>query len=267
MGDWGNLILQIGVTIGVILVLTAGVYWLVRRYSTFGLGGIGRGRVPRLAVVDALTVDRRRRLLLVRRDNVEHLILIGGPSDLVVEQTIQRLRSRQRQASVAPAAQPETPIIQELTQSGLGLEPQSLGVGIMPPLSPAPETLPTVADNTDLAPVAPRVPPSPPSRPERRQANVAEGRPPQSIEPRTAPTSPQLFEPVAAVPPASVYQPAPLPGARELRVVSSDISRHFEPDSRPAAANESSEPALTKIGDLEQEMARLLGQLNVKRPS
>jgi hypothetical protein len=30
------------------------------------------------------------------------------------------------------------------------------------------------------------------------------------------------------------------------------------------AGNES---ALTKISDLEQEMARLLGQLNVKRPS
>ena len=30
-------------------------------------------------------LDRRRQLLAVRRDNVEHLIMIGGPSDLVIE--------------------------------------------------------------------------------------------------------------------------------------------------------------------------------------
>ena len=118
MGDWGYLILKIAITVVVILALTALVYWLVRRYSTIGLGGIGRGRVPRLAVVDALTVDRRRRLLLVRRDNVEHLILIGGPSDLVVEATIQRTRlaqpsrprkSTRHQAPLQPDAVAESP--------------------------------------------------------------------------------------------------------------------------------------------------------------
>lgn len=260
MGDWGYLILQIGVTIAVILVLTAGVYWLVRRYSTFGLGGIGRGRVPRLAVVDALTVDRRRRLLLVRRDNVEHLILIGGPSDVVVEQTIQRSRSRQRQAPVAAAIPPEAPIIQELTRSGLGLEPQSSATADVAPSSPLPA--PPMADIAGLAAVTQRLPLSPPIRAERRQSNIAEPRPLlQSLDARTAASSPQQAEPVAGV---SAYQPAPLPGARELRVVSSDASNDREPDSRPASA---SEPALTKIGDLEQEMARLLGQLNAKRPS
>lgn len=48
----------------------------------------GRHRAPRLAVVDAVAVDAHRRLVLVRRDNVEHLVLIGGPSDVVVEQNI-----------------------------------------------------------------------------------------------------------------------------------------------------------------------------------
>src|SRR5581483_1340423 len=35
-------------------------------------------------------VDGRRRLVLVRRDNVEHLLMIGGPADLVVEPNIVR---------------------------------------------------------------------------------------------------------------------------------------------------------------------------------
>ena len=39
----------------------------------------------RLEVTDHANVDGRRRLLLVRRDNVEHLIMIGGPVDIVVE--------------------------------------------------------------------------------------------------------------------------------------------------------------------------------------
>jgi hypothetical protein len=38
--------------------------------------------------MDAAAIDNQRRLVLVRRDDVEHLILIGGPTDVVVEQNI-----------------------------------------------------------------------------------------------------------------------------------------------------------------------------------
>jgi flagellar protein FliO/FliZ len=40
---------------------------------------------PRLAVVDYANVDGRRRLVLVRRDNTEHLIMTGGPVDVLIE--------------------------------------------------------------------------------------------------------------------------------------------------------------------------------------
>ena len=49
-----------------------------------------RGRQPRLGVIDYASVDGRRRLILVRRDNVEHLLMIGGPTDVVVEANIVR---------------------------------------------------------------------------------------------------------------------------------------------------------------------------------
>lgn len=39
----------------------------------------------RLDVVEHAAVDNRRRLVLVRRDNVEHLIMTGGPVDVVIE--------------------------------------------------------------------------------------------------------------------------------------------------------------------------------------
>jgi len=40
---------------------------------------------PRIGVVEYANVDGRRKLLLVRRDEVEHLIMTGGPVDVVIE--------------------------------------------------------------------------------------------------------------------------------------------------------------------------------------
>jgi hypothetical protein len=42
----------------------------------------------RLAIVEHASVDGRRRLVLLRRDNVEHLIMTGGPVDVVIETSI-----------------------------------------------------------------------------------------------------------------------------------------------------------------------------------
>jgi flagellar protein FliO/FliZ len=74
----------------VVLALIGLTAWLVRRFGSNRLGGAPRGRQPRLAVIDAASVDGRRRLVLIRRDNVEHLLMIGGPTDVVVEQNIVR---------------------------------------------------------------------------------------------------------------------------------------------------------------------------------
>ncbi len=70
-----------------VLALIAGVGWAARRY---GVGGrlIGQGAGRRLAVVETAVVDAKRRLALVRRDGVEHLILMGGPADQVIESGI-----------------------------------------------------------------------------------------------------------------------------------------------------------------------------------
>src|SRR5947209_14270307 len=75
----------------VVLALIGLTAWLVRRFGGNRLGAnTNRGRMPRLAVIDAAAVDGRRRLVLVRRDNVEHLLMIGGPTDIVVEPNIVR---------------------------------------------------------------------------------------------------------------------------------------------------------------------------------
>lgn len=104
LGTTGALIAQFVITLAVLLVLILIVFWLIRRFSGGRIGGgLVRGRQPRLAVMDALPIDSRRRLLLVRRDNVEHLILIGGPSDVVVEPSILRQNTQPRRAEPRPA--------------------------------------------------------------------------------------------------------------------------------------------------------------------
>jgi flagellar protein FliO/FliZ len=70
----------------VIGLILAGV-WAVRR---FGLGG-AMLRPParrRLAVVEMLPLDAKHRLVLVRRDDREHLLLLGTSSETVVERDI-----------------------------------------------------------------------------------------------------------------------------------------------------------------------------------
>src|SRR5215468_2573012 len=63
-----------------VLALIVAAAWLVRRFAGNRLGTTAnRGRMPRLAVIDAAAVDGRRRLVLVRRDNVEHLLMIRCP--------------------------------------------------------------------------------------------------------------------------------------------------------------------------------------------
>jgi len=63
--------------------------------------------VPRLGVSEQANIDGRRKLLLVRRDDVEHLLLIGGPVDIVIEEKIQVPRL---EAAETPPAEPAGPV-------------------------------------------------------------------------------------------------------------------------------------------------------------
>jgi flagellar protein FliO/FliZ len=87
-----------------VLALIAALAWGVRRFAGNRLGAnTNRGRMPRLAVIDAAAVDGRRRLVLVRRDNIEHLLMIGGPTDIVVEPNIVRAMPGRDQMAARPA--------------------------------------------------------------------------------------------------------------------------------------------------------------------
>lgn len=77
----------------IVLGLIAGLTWVARRFGlaprvTAGaMKGSRSGRPRRLDIVEILNVDARRRLMLIRRDGVEHLVMIGE-RDLVIESGI-----------------------------------------------------------------------------------------------------------------------------------------------------------------------------------
>jgi flagellar protein FliO/FliZ len=166
------------------LILVVGligvVFWLVRRFGGERMGNAAaRGRQPRLAVIDAATVDGRRRLVLIRRDNVEHLLMIGGPTDVVVEPNIVRAAGPPREAAPArpPAATDTLP------------RAVPLGEGTMWPLQPEP---------------APRAEPAPRIEP------AARIEPPPRPEPAPRPQRPPAPPPMAEEP-AQWAEPEPAP--------------------------------------------------------
>lgn len=84
----------VGAFVFVIALIAVGAW--VLKSMTGGNGkapaGFLRGRERRVGVVQAANLDGRRRLVLIRRDNVEHLIMTGGPVDVVIETGIQAPR-------------------------------------------------------------------------------------------------------------------------------------------------------------------------------
>ncbi|MBT6441158.1 MAG: hypothetical protein HOK61_01925 [Alphaproteobacteria bacterium] len=94
------------------LVLVVGlialVAWFARRFGIVGKLSPGSGTPSshkRLSVVEACSVDARRRLVLVRRDDQEHLILLtGNGSGVVVERGIGKTPDKRNFRDLAESA-------------------------------------------------------------------------------------------------------------------------------------------------------------------
>jgi len=272
----------------IVLGLIGAAAWAVRRFGAGRLGAASmRGRQPRLAVVDYASVDARRRLLLIRRDNVEHLVMIGGPSDLVVESNIVRAAPAAREVTVArpPAAMEMLPRAIPLPETGNGswpLQPEPMGLprsgprmeseeptgwplqqhGEAPPRPPR-ETLAALADEIAARPVPPRnragsprtesrVPPVQPAEPE-----AAAGAADQSLAEMAHRLEAALRKPKPAAegrPPAPA-RPAP-PSEQAAEATEAAAPR----PPRTARTEAKAKEGKALYDSLEQEMASLLGR-------
>jgi flagellar protein FliO/FliZ len=223
-----------------VLALIGVAAWLVRRFATNRLGAnTNRGRMPRLAVIDAAAVDGRRRLVLVRRDNVEHLLMIGGPSDIVVEPNIVRATPARDQMSPRPAIGEQAPRIAPLPDAAWN-DAEAARPDARPadafdhgePQMPDPRTArPSFADEvrrpvperrsdslTGFAPESigggraePKTEPRPDPIPRLTRTEPLMPRPPRPSEPSKVPPPIRAAERAAAPPPPPPPPPSPPP--------------------------------------------------------
>ena len=254
----------------VVLLLIGAATWLVRRFGATRLDAAARSRQPRLAVVDAAAVDGRRKLVIIRRDNVEHLLMIGGPTDVVVETNIVRAAVAGRETSAArngpalpepapwPEPTPASPMAAraERAVSRVTVEDSwqaasdavSQPAALTPPVRavrpadtlaslahelgrPASEPRPVAVETPAPAPAAPQA-----AGPDQSLAEMA-----QRLEAALRRPKPVAAAPAAA-PPAEVKAPV-----RQPRVV-------------VAAPKGGAQPAAQPQNNLEQEMASLLNK-------
>jgi len=68
-----------------VLAMIFGLLWVVRRWGLGVMAPRGGRQRRRLAVQEVLQLDARHRLILIRRDDCEHLLLLGNGESLVVE--------------------------------------------------------------------------------------------------------------------------------------------------------------------------------------
>ncbi|MAS06444.1 MAG: hypothetical protein CL534_17410 [Ahrensia sp.] len=217
-----------------ILVLAWVAWFWTRRVA----GGVfvegGRNRKHRLAVVDATAVDGDRRIVLVRRDDVEHLVMIGGQNDFVIESNIEsaptetdkRGQSRDRRGREAqPAAQDRRPLRREP--------------------NPAPAR-PPVRDEAPRR-AAPVSAPTPPPQPAVRETAAPEAPPAAApVAVASVAAAPaflrQVPEPAPAAPQSERVAPAMEPKVEPLRRESPEVPEPVRDTEEILIATQQMEP-------------------------
>ncbi|WP_135079378.1 flagellar biosynthetic protein FliO [Terasakiella sp. SH-1] len=75
------------------VVALIGLLAFVAKRAGMGYRNVARAGKRRLSISEVMPLDGKRRLVLVKRDDKEHLLVIGGENDLVVEQNIKTVDS------------------------------------------------------------------------------------------------------------------------------------------------------------------------------
>ena len=75
-------VLALGFVLGLIWLAS----WAVKRFGIErNLSGPAGAKGKRLAIIEVQPLDARRKLVLLRRDAVEHLVILGNNQELLVE--------------------------------------------------------------------------------------------------------------------------------------------------------------------------------------
>jgi hypothetical protein len=67
-------------------------YRIFRRRKGRGRGKPGAVSHARIEILETKIIDADRKLVLMRCDDIEHLVMVGGPADVVVENDVRKMR-------------------------------------------------------------------------------------------------------------------------------------------------------------------------------
>jgi flagellar protein FliO/FliZ len=238
------------VLIAIVLLAAVLIIWVLIRKAlgsrlNFSEKPDRRGRAPRLGITESFNVDREgRRLVIVRRDNFEHLVMIGGPNDVVIETTIlrgERLtvgRNDQRAAEpeliptaprqISETLQPvlsaplPTPSLQATPVQKVSVQPAPIPAQArITPRQPKPDA-PVFAPASAPAPApsiaSPSVPPPlAPSLKVGTEVRISESKPMAVAQPTEPPKAP-----IVAAPPAPPVAPIPTPPHQSEKISTSE---------------------------------------------
>jgi hypothetical protein len=236
-------------------------------------------------VVDATAIDSHRRIVLVRRDDVEHLVMIGGHNDFVIERGIgtelphqqnsQTSRRRKRPARSkgkrhreAVEEQREPPAVENAAEKKTPPPPP-------PPAAPEPKPTPRPAPEAARPKTQPIVAPEAPQKEMPGAYAEVHEEPParrtvQSGPIQAAGVPPAYAEYTEPAPEEKQHEPAfdiePEP-AIERPAHAEESAPVFEDHVRASIAEAEATIAGTPANDgsLEDEMQKLLNELTRKK--
>ncbi len=107
--------LRFGFALVFVIGLIGGMAVVARRFGFGFPSGPGTGKQRRLRMVEALSLDGRRRLVLIRRDDTEYLVLLGATSETLVDGPMAATAAAD---NPAPSAGVATPLLPPTAGSG-----------------------------------------------------------------------------------------------------------------------------------------------------
>lgn len=81
-------IVKLLVAMTIVIGLMGGLAFIMKKLGLSTPPALKTGKKHRLQIVESLPLDLKRRLVIVRRDDTEHLIVLGATSETVIEQNI-----------------------------------------------------------------------------------------------------------------------------------------------------------------------------------
>ena len=207
---------EIAIALLIVFLLIALLFRIIKAFTGGRFGGINQNR---LGIIEGMALEGKRRLVIVRRDNVEHLLLIGGENDLVIEQGIQRQAAKASATTKAMTTPP--PAVQK------------------PPAKPQAAKQPTQA----------------PQAPQNQQANTPAAKPAPVKTQAPAPSPSPTASPTPSPAPAQPTQAkAPAPAQPQTAAPTKAATQTTKPVQSPPKPNDSA-----KIKEMEQLLDQLAG--------